>query len=96
VPCAFASSSIQAPEPGWQLPGFSLENRLQSFLWKPLPPGPHGRWGAAAPDNLRRKPNLADDQRREAIRRRDRDGETLRLIGRSYNVSHSTISRLTA
>jgi IS30 family transposase len=32
----------------------------------------------------------------EAIRRRDRDGETVREIARSYNVSHSTISRLTA
>ena len=32
--------------------------------------------------------------RREAIKRRDRDGETLRSIGRSYNVSVATISRL--
>lgn len=32
----------------------------------------------------------------EAIRRRDLDGETVREIARSYNVSHSTISRLTA
>ena len=30
----------------------------------------------------------------EAIRRRDRDGEPVREIVRSYNVSHSTISRL--
>jgi Mor family transcriptional regulator len=35
-------------------------------------------------------------QRREAIRRRDYDGEPVREIARSYNVSHSTISRLTA
>lgn len=35
-------------------------------------------------------------QIREAIKRRDRDGETLEEIGRSYNVSHSTISRLRA
>ena len=31
----------------------------------------------------------------EAIRRRDDQGETVREIARSYNVSHSTISRLT-
>jgi hypothetical protein len=43
-----------------------------------------------------RKPKLTEDQKREAIRRRDRDGEPVREIARSYNVSHSTISRLTA
>jgi DNA invertase Pin-like site-specific DNA recombinase len=43
-----------------------------------------------------RKPKLTDRQRREAIRRRDIDGEPVREIARSYNVSHSTISRLTA
>jgi DNA invertase Pin-like site-specific DNA recombinase len=43
-----------------------------------------------------RKPKLTDHQRREAIRRRDIDGEPVREIARSYNVSHSTISRLTA
>jgi DNA invertase Pin-like site-specific DNA recombinase len=45
---------------------------------------------------LGRKPKLTDHQKREAIRRRDRDGETVREIARSYNVSHSTISRLAA
>ena len=45
---------------------------------------------------LGRKPKLTDHQKREAIRRRDRDGETVREIARSYNVSHSTISRLIA
>jgi DNA invertase Pin-like site-specific DNA recombinase len=43
---------------------------------------------------LGRKPKLTDHQKREAIRRRDIDGETVRDIARSYNVSHSTISRL--
>jgi DNA invertase Pin-like site-specific DNA recombinase len=43
-----------------------------------------------------RKPKLTDHQKREAIRRCDIDGEPLREIARSYNVSHSTISRLTA
>jgi DNA invertase Pin-like site-specific DNA recombinase len=43
-----------------------------------------------------RKPKLTDHQKREAIRRRDIDGEPVREIARSYNVSHSTISRLTA
>jgi DNA invertase Pin-like site-specific DNA recombinase len=45
---------------------------------------------------LGRKPKLTEHQKREAIRRRDRDGETVREIARSYNVSHSTISRLVA
>jgi len=41
-----------------------------------------------------RKPKLTPHQRREAIKRRDEDGETLRSIGRSYNVSPQTIGRL--
>jgi DNA invertase Pin-like site-specific DNA recombinase len=41
-----------------------------------------------------RKPKLTPHQAREAIKRRDVDGETLRSIGRSYNVSAATISRL--
>jgi DNA invertase Pin-like site-specific DNA recombinase len=45
---------------------------------------------------LGRKPKLTDHQKREAIRRRDRDGEPVREIARTYNVSHSTISRLRA
>jgi len=45
---------------------------------------------------LGRKPKLTEHQKREAIRRRDRGGEPVREIARSYNVSHSTISRLTA
>lgn len=40
-----------------------------------------------------RKPKLTLHQQREAIERRDR-GEALTEIARSYNVSHSTISRL--
>jgi DNA invertase Pin-like site-specific DNA recombinase len=44
---------------------------------------------------LGRKPKLTEHQKREAIRRRDRDGEPVREIARTYNVSHSTISRLT-
>ena len=43
---------------------------------------------------LGRKPKLTDHQKREAIRRRDRDGEPIRDIARSYNVHNSTISRL--
>jgi DNA invertase Pin-like site-specific DNA recombinase len=41
-----------------------------------------------------RKPKLTARQKREAIKRRDKDGETLRSIRRSYNVSAATISRL--
>jgi DNA invertase Pin-like site-specific DNA recombinase len=45
---------------------------------------------------LGRKPKLTEHQKREAIRRRDRDGEPVREIARTYNISHSTISRLMA
>jgi DNA invertase Pin-like site-specific DNA recombinase len=45
---------------------------------------------------LGRKPKLTEYQKREAIRRHDLNGEPVREIARSYNVSHSTISRLTA
>jgi DNA invertase Pin-like site-specific DNA recombinase len=41
-----------------------------------------------------RKPKLTPHQQREAIKRRDEERETLRSIGRSYNVSAATISRL--
>jgi hypothetical protein len=41
-----------------------------------------------------RPPKLTPHQRREAIARRDTGDETLTDIARSYNVSHSTISRL--
>ena len=40
------------------------------------------------------KPKPAQHQKAEAIKRRNMDGETLRSIGRSYNVSAQTISRL--
>jgi DNA invertase Pin-like site-specific DNA recombinase len=40
-----------------------------------------------------RPPKLTPHQKREAIKRRDQ-GETLADIGRSYNVSPATISRL--
>ena len=45
---------------------------------------------------LGRRPKLTPHQKREAIRRRDHDGEPVREIARSYNVHHSTISRLIA
>jgi DNA invertase Pin-like site-specific DNA recombinase len=40
-----------------------------------------------------RKPKLTQHQIAEAIRRRDA-GEALTQIGKTFNVSHSTISRL--
>src|SRR6202790_2347039 len=43
-----------------------------------------------------RPPKLTPHQQKEAIKRRDQGDETLADIGRSYNVSASTISRLTA
>jgi DNA invertase Pin-like site-specific DNA recombinase len=42
-----------------------------------------------------RKPKLTAHQQREAIKRRDK-GEAVRDIARTFNVSHSTISRLKA
>ncbi len=41
-----------------------------------------------------RKPKLTAHQRAEAIRRRD-DGEAVREIAKTFDVHHSTISRLT-
>jgi DNA invertase Pin-like site-specific DNA recombinase len=41
-----------------------------------------------------RKPKLTPHQKREAIKRRDKDEETLRSIGCSYNVSAATVVRL--
>jgi DNA invertase Pin-like site-specific DNA recombinase len=43
-----------------------------------------------------RKPTLTPHQRREALARLAAGEETMTEIGRSYNVSHSTISRLAA
>jgi DNA invertase Pin-like site-specific DNA recombinase len=45
--------------------------------------------------SLGRKPKLTPHQKQEAIGRRDQ-GEAVRQIARTYNVSPSTISRLTA
>ncbi len=42
-----------------------------------------------------RPPRLTPHQQREAIKRRDQGEESLADIGRSYNVSAATISRLT-
>jgi DNA invertase Pin-like site-specific DNA recombinase len=42
-----------------------------------------------------RKPTLTPHQQREAIRRRDIKGEPVREIARTFNISYSTISRLT-
>jgi DNA invertase Pin-like site-specific DNA recombinase len=44
--------------------------------------------------SLGRPFKLTEHQRREAIKRRDSGNETLTEIGRSYNVSSATISRL--
>jgi hypothetical protein len=51
-------------------------------------------WRKAYAIRFGRKPKLTPDQRREAIARREA-GQPVVDIGRSYNVSHSTISRLT-
>jgi DNA invertase Pin-like site-specific DNA recombinase len=46
--------------------------------------------------HLGRPFKLTQHQQKEAIKRRDQGGESLAEIGRSYNVSAATISRLTA
>jgi len=43
-----------------------------------------------------RKPTLTPHQKAEAIKRRDKQGETFRSIARSYNVSAQTTHRLSA
>jgi DNA invertase Pin-like site-specific DNA recombinase len=56
-----------------------------------------GEGRARAKENgisLGRKPKLTPHQKQEAIRRRD-EGQSVRAIARSYDVSPSTISRLT-
>jgi DNA invertase Pin-like site-specific DNA recombinase len=56
-----------------------------------------GRAQAVARGQKMGRPSkLTPHQRREAIKRRDQGNETLADIGRSYNVSAATISRLSA
>jgi hypothetical protein len=64
-----------------------LTHRFLPFSPVEAPSGP-----CASIRGVSRK--LTEHQKREAIRRRDRDGEPVREIARSHNVSHSTISRL--
>jgi DNA invertase Pin-like site-specific DNA recombinase len=52
-----------------------------------------GRKRAQATVRFGRRLKLTPHQRQEALARR-KAGETLAAIGRTYNVSHSTISRL--
>jgi DNA invertase Pin-like site-specific DNA recombinase len=47
-------------------------------------------------EKMGRPPKLTPHQQKEAIKRRDRGEESFTEIGRSYNVSAATISRLTA
>ena len=49
---------------------------------------------AARGQRMGRPPKLTAHQQKEAINRRDRGDESLTEIGRSYNVSAATISRL--
>ncbi len=49
--------------------------------------------GPILPFLKREAKRLTPHQQREAIKRRDKAEETLAEIGRSYNVSGSTISR---
>ena len=61
-------------------------------------PSTHGRRAGAAVARgvkIGRKPKLTPHQQKEALKRREQ-GEPVREIGRSFNVSHSTISRLVA
>jgi len=73
------------------------ERRASKGRLARVPPFRHGlRAGRAVANGVKmgRKPKLTAHQKREAIRRRDRGEESLAEIGRSYNVSGWTISRL--
>ena len=60
-----------------------------------FPLAPRAR-AVARGQKMGRPPKLTPHQQREAIKRRDRGEESLTEIGRSYNVSAATISRLLA
>jgi hypothetical protein len=66
-------------------PRFCWRKLLQSQSRK-SPPRPCGASSG--------QPKLTAHQQKEAIKRRDQGEETLADIGRSYNVSPATISRL--
>jgi DNA invertase Pin-like site-specific DNA recombinase len=53
-----------------------------------------GARAVARGQKMGRPPKLTPHQKREAIKRRDTGNETVADIGRSYNVSPATISRL--
>jgi len=57
----------------------------------------NGGWRVAKARGVKmgRRPKLTAHQQREALERRDA-GDSTREIVRTYNVSHSTISRLSA
>ena len=59
-------------------------NRMRAYATRRVRGTPQGTGGDA----------MTKNQKREAIKRRDQEGERLRSIGRSYNVSAATISRL--
>ena len=63
------------------------------ILVKGTPRGEGRARAVARGQKMGRPSKLTDHQKREAIKRRDQ-GETLADIGRSYNVSPATISRL--
>jgi hypothetical protein len=84
---------------GWHRPGQMCDGRRLGIacvkLWRPpkIPAGQGRQRAKARGVVMGRKPKLTSHQRREAIARREA-GEILTDIARSYNVSHSTISRL--
>jgi hypothetical protein len=53
-----------------------------------------GARAVARGQKMGRPPKLTPHQKREAIKRREQGDESLADIGRSYNVSAATISRL--
>jgi hypothetical protein len=78
--------------------GVSLSEVVRQIVDGALIRAPMSKgWERAKARSLRPGPRhkLTEHQRREAIKRRDEGVETLAEIGRSYNVSGWTISRLT-
>jgi hypothetical protein len=78
----------------WRYSAAWRGNRASAGFGQQVQPAGQGRPAGANGVTMGRKPKLTPHQKREAIRRRDKGEDSLAEIGRSYNVSGWTISRL--